>query len=317
MQITITESIAAISMLLCACASTEPSSPYAGGGSASSSPGGGSESYDDVAPASSWPKAGSGGGQAGAQAPATADVELADDAYSSYLTDAEGLPLYMFANDLPGADSSACTQACLDRWPVFDAKDLAVGAGLANADFSRFERSDGAWQTSFKGRPLYRFAMDEVGNGPQGDGVSGRWFVARDYLVFVAAKADVTPQGAAAPSPYMTNRAGRTVYVFLNDTAAAGSNPPVSACVDGCLDSWPAWNAPATLTGAALPSSVRAADFGQFERTVDGAAVQQLTYRGWPLYFHTPDVAPGTTSGHMSGAWRAIDPTTFASAAAP
>jgi predicted lipoprotein with Yx(FWY)xxD motif len=55
-----------------------------------------------------------------------------------------------------------------------------------------------------------------------------------------------------------------------------------------------------------------AADFGVFERTPGDNSTRQLTYRGYPLYFHTPDAAPGATTGHMSGAWRAIDPAAFA-----
>jgi predicted lipoprotein with Yx(FWY)xxD motif len=227
-----------------------------------------------------------------------------------------GRPLYVFANDVPASSSSACSAACLDKWPVFDAaKEIEVGSGLAASDFSRFQRVDGAWHTTFKGHPLYRFATDAAGSGVTGDGVGSRWYVARDYLAFVASKADLTPQGATAPAPYLTNRVGRTVYVFMNDTKGTASTAPVSACVDTCLDAWPIWNAPATLDSLMLPSSMDTADFGQFERTVAGAAVKQLTYRGWPLYYHTPDLAPGETTGHSSGAWRAIDPTTFAAAA--
>jgi predicted lipoprotein with Yx(FWY)xxD motif len=245
---------------------------------------------------------------------AEADLALRSGvAFQNYLADRQGRALYFYANDVPSSSASTCTGACLEKWPVFDVKNASLGDGIAQADVSRFMRADGAWQTTFKGRPLYYFAMDAAGSGVAGDGVGGRWFVARDYAVFVAAKADLTPDAASAAAPYMTNRAGRTVYAFKTDTAGSS---PTSACNDACLDAWPVWKTPGALTDLVLPSNMKSADFAQFQRMIAGAAVQQLTYRGWPLYFHTPDDAPGKTSGHMTGAWRAIDPVSFAQAAA-
>ena len=288
--------------LSAACGDT-PSAPYPTG----ETPAYPTDSYGQPLPGAAGGPAAQGGGAA----PSATGVSLASSgAFQAYLADGSGRPLYMFANDVPGSNASTCAAACLEKWPVFDAKELTVGSGLTASDFTRFQRADGSWQTAFKGHPLYRFATDAAGS-VGGDGVGGRWYVARDYLAFVAAKADLTPQGAAMPAPYMTNRAGRTVYIFMNDTAGSAGAPPTSACVDKCLEAWPAWTAPAMLDAMALPSSMKAADFGHFERTVAGAMVKQLTYRGYPLYFHTPDAAPGATSGHMSGAWRAIDPAAF------
>jgi predicted lipoprotein with Yx(FWY)xxD motif len=267
-----------------------------------------SEDSHPAYPSASWSPQSSNAAGSGAQV--TASVNLAGDGPAAYLSDAAGRALYIFANDVPGSNASSCNAACLEKWPAFDAVSLTVGSGLTASDFTRFQRPDGAWQTTFKGRPLYRFAADAVGSS--GDGASGRWYLARDYNVFVAAKTDLTPQGASMPAPYMTNRAGRTVYAFMSDTAATSSKLPVSACADKCLEAWPAWPAPPALETLILPASLKLADFGVFERTSAGTSVKQLTYRGYPLYFHTPDVAPGATSGHMSGAWRAIDPAMFA-----
>ena len=281
-----------------------PNSPAAAAGSA--------------APINPSTPAGAAGGGASTATPSGPDVALKNSAkFTNYMADVSGRSLYMFANDVPGSNTSACSGACLDKWPVFDAKEIEVGAGLMAADFTRFQRTEGTWQTAYKGHPLYRFAMDTTEGAVNGDGAMGRWFVARDYIAFLAVKPELTPQGAsAAASPYMTNRMGRTVYVFMNDTAGKAGTSPVSACSDMCLDAWPTWNAPMAAGALTLPSSMAASDFGQLERTVGGMTVKQLTYRGWPLYFHTPDMMPGTTSGHMTGAWRAFDPTMFGKAAA-
>ncbi|HKU38370.1 MAG TPA: hypothetical protein VJR89_09490 [Polyangiales bacterium] len=288
----------ALAILLIAGCESGSSTPYAGSAESTS------DGYGNGVP--SAPAA-----AGGAALPAVTSVALTSSgAFQNFLADGMGRPLYVFANDVPGTSTSACTGACLDKWPVWDAKELSAGAGLTASDFTRFQRPDGSWQTAFKGRPLYRFATDAAGS-VSGDGVGGRWYVARDYLAFLAAKLDVTPQGAAMPAPFMTNRTGRTVYVFMNDTAGA---PPTSACIDKCLDAWPVWNAPASLDAMVLPSSMKASDFGSFERTIAGQTVKQLTYRGFPLYFHSTDTEPGATTGHMTGAWRVIDPTAFTGA---
>ncbi len=243
----------------------------------------------------------------------TADIVLLSDRkFAGYLANSQDRALYMFANDVPGSGLSSCTDACLEKWPVFDVKDISVGEGLTETDFARFQRPDGAWQTSFKGHPLYYFTMDGDSGEIAGDGVGGRWFVARDYFAFLGAKADLTPEGASAVAPYLTNKLGRTSYVFMKDTVAKGATGPVSACTGPCLDSWPVWTAPLSLDALILPSSMVATDFGNFDREVGGISVKQLTYRGWPLYYYTPDDLAGETSGHLSGAWRAIDPVLFA-----
>jgi predicted lipoprotein with Yx(FWY)xxD motif len=245
------------------------------------------------------------------------DVALRSGAaFQNYLVDRQGRALYFFANDLPGSGSSACTDVCLEKWPVFDVKSPSLGEGLSAIDVSRFMRADGTWQTTFKGRPLYSFTKDTATSGVTGDGLGARWFVARDYTVFVAAKADLIPDAASVAATYLTNRAGRTVYAFKMDTRGNAGSPPSSACNEACLDAWPVWKTPSALADLILPSNMKSADFGLLQRSVAGVAIQQLSYRGWPLYFHTPDDEPGETSGHMTGAWRAIDPVSFAQTAA-
>jgi predicted lipoprotein with Yx(FWY)xxD motif len=284
--------------------------PYAGGESYGSGNVDGAYGSDIVGIAQGGSPASGGAAGGEARGDGLADVLLQHSAaFDGYLSDAEGQALYMFANDVPGSSASACTAACVTNWPVFDIKELDVGEELTRGDFSRFQRADGAWQTSFKGRPLYYYAMDTGAESVAGDGMGGRWFLARDYFAFVGAKTDLVPLGAAYPAPYLTNRAGRTIYIFMSDTVANGGSPPISACNDGCLDKWPTWNAPADLNTLILPSAMTAAGFGQFERIVGDATIKQLTYQGWPLYFFAQDELPGETSGHLMGAWRAIDPT--------
>jgi predicted lipoprotein with Yx(FWY)xxD motif len=171
--------LAWMTFLVAGCTADASSAPYAG-----SAPDSSNDGYGQPPSAAA---AGSSAAQAGSSAPiASAAVALASSpTFDSYLTDSSGRTLYMFANDVPGTGTSACTATCATKWPVFDVKDLAVGTGLVATDFSRFQRADGVWQTAFKGHPLYRFAMD-TGASVSGDGAAGVWYVARDYLAFVA-----------------------------------------------------------------------------------------------------------------------------------
>ena len=59
---------------------------------------------------------------------------------------------------------SACTGECLKNWPLFYSGSTVIPSGLANPDFTAFIRSDGSWQSAYRGMPLYYFAVD-VGPG--------------------------------------------------------------------------------------------------------------------------------------------------------
>lgn len=81
---------------------------------------------------------------------------------------------------------------------------------------------------------------------------------------------------------------GVSLYFFAND--ANGT----SACNSACASTWP----PFLLQNDELPEGLLAADFGEITRA-DGT--QQTTYKGWPLYYFSGDVAAGTVSGDGSG----------------
>ena len=232
-----------------------------------------------------------------------------------YLVDSDGRSLYVFANDTPSSGSSRCVDGCLSNWPAFDQPNPALGNNVSAADVARFQRADGAWQTTYKGRPLYDFANDTASNSTAGDGLNERWFLARTYNAMLSSSASVTPDGASnANDVFMTNGAGRTVYVFANDTPAGGVSPAQSACSGGCLTNWPIWPAPADISTLVVPSTMQVGDFEVLERDVNGTPSRQLTYRGWPLYYFAADTGPGQTSGHDVPNWSAINPTGFGGA---
>lgn len=238
--------------------------------------------------------------------PAATSLSLATTGgLGAHLVDKDGKSLYFFANDVPGTSKSAFTGA---TWPPFDVQSPTVGAGLTATDFGRFDRGGGVFQATWKGRPLYYFANDTAATPTAGEATGGRWFVARAYNLFFAADATVTPQGgAAASAPFLTNGAGRSLYITSQDTRGVGATDPASYCKDAgnaCATTWPLWEKPATLTDVVVPSTITATDLTTFT----SLGKQQFAYKGWPLYFFGADTMPGQVVGATKPTWYAVNP---------
>lgn len=88
---------------------------------------------------------------------------------------------------------------------------------------------------------------------------------------------------------------GLTLYVFTADTDGT------STCYDACAELWPPVPADVAI-GSDLDQSM----FGTTARE-DGS--EQLTVNGMPLYWYTPDTAPGDTTGQgFNDVWFVVDP---------
>jgi predicted lipoprotein with Yx(FWY)xxD motif len=98
---------------------------------------------------------------------------------------------------------------------------------------------------------------------------------------------------------YLVNQSGFALYYFSDDGSASGA----STCYGECSSKWPPFYAQ-TIT---VPDSLNAADFASITRT-DGS--KQTTFKGWPLYFSTKDVAAGDIFGNRQedDHWRIVDP---------
>lgn len=107
-------------------------------------------------------------------AAATVEIKTKED-IGNYLTDENGMTLYLFKKDTPG--KSACTGPCVAKWPLFTADSVTVPEGVKAADFGEINRPDGKKQTTYKGLPLYYFYMDVRAGDTTGQGVNNVWFV--------------------------------------------------------------------------------------------------------------------------------------------
>ena len=116
---------------------------------------------------------------------------MADGAVGAYLTGDNGMTLYIFTPDSAG--KSTCTDACATKWPPFAvaaADTLKPDAGVT-AKLSTFTRPDGTLQVALDGAPLYYYAADTKAGETNGQGVSGKWYVASP------AGAAASPSGSA------------------------------------------------------------------------------------------------------------------------
>jgi predicted lipoprotein with Yx(FWY)xxD motif len=99
------------------------------------------------------------------------------DGIGSFITDTEGMTLYMFKKDTPG--KSSCEGGCVKNWPLYYRETVAATGGLNAKDFGTITRADGKKQTSYKSMPLYYFIKDKKAGDTMGQGVKGVWFVVK------------------------------------------------------------------------------------------------------------------------------------------
>lgn len=215
--------------------------------------------------------------------------------HGDILTDADGNALYFFSPDVRG--QSKCEGNCIANWPVFSSDQLIPGSQLQPGDVSTITRSDGSSQTAFLGWPLYYFANDNQPGDINGDGAGGVWFVAKpDYSIMVANEQLVGEDGNNYTSEYevgeenttyFTDANGRTIYIFSFDEANTNNFTNEDFSNNGA---WPIFH----IDIEALPTGLNADDFGVI--SVHGQQ-DQLTYKGWPLYYFGQDSERGDTKG--------------------
>jgi predicted lipoprotein with Yx(FWY)xxD motif len=100
---------------------------------------------------------------------------------------------------------------------------------------------------------------------------------------------------------YLTDGAGRTLYLFASDTDGR------SSCSAACTEYWP----PLTTTGAAAATGgANSAMVATITRS-DGS--KQVTYSGHPLYYFAGDAAAGELKGQgvngFGARWWVVSPT--------
>ena len=230
----------------------------------------------------------------------------------SILTDVNGKTLYFFSNDANG--QSACSGGCATAWPVFYVDAPTLPAGLAGSDFGSITRADGKPQTTYKGWPLYYYSKDSVAGDVKGEAVGGKWFTAKpDYTVMLAYTQLIGNDTKHYTSkyvegdevtPYLTDAYGHTLYAFKNDRFNANKYTKSDFSNNA---TWPIDSLGAVQ---GVPSLFNSADFNK----INVFGKNQITFRGWPLYYFGPDSSKrGNTKGvsvPTPGVWPIVNQNT-------
>ncbi len=217
---------------------------------------------------------------------------------AAFLTDSDGMSLYTFDKD--GLNSSNCDAECQKKWPLF------TGIDTGSADINVLDTMD---QLAYRKHPLYYFAADQIPGDILGNNVKNVWHLV--YSPVGTTDTQTALSETLMKQTYLTDKEGRALYVFDKD------QPNVSNCYDttpasgkGCESVWPVFYS-ADL--GKLPAGTTAEDFGVIQRDVarakKGEPTMQVTFKGKPLYYFTPDnKQAGSIKGdRVKGVWHLVE----------
>ncbi len=104
-------------------------------------------------------------------------VQKANVSLGEILTDGNGMTLYTFTAD--AVNKSNCNGTCAQNWPPLIITDQIVHLSGFSGTFGFIIRDDSTNQVTYNGMPLYRYAADHAPGDTNGEGVVGKWHVAR------------------------------------------------------------------------------------------------------------------------------------------
>ncbi|MEV5427693.1 SCO0930 family lipoprotein [Streptomyces sp. NPDC052701] len=103
-----------------------------------------------------------------------------DPELGEIVVDGKGMTVYRFMKDEAWPKPvSACTGACLEKWPVVSPVDFEDTKGIQKKGYMTFTRPDGAEQQTINCWPIYTFAGDKAPGDTNGQGVGGTWYAVR------------------------------------------------------------------------------------------------------------------------------------------
>lgn len=153
-------------------------------------------SHGVSAPASTADKAAPG---AAPSSGGGATVMVKNGSVGSYLVDAGGRTLYLFAPDT--TNKSTCNGPCATIWPPLTTTGAPQAGTGANASMlGTSARDDGTTQVTYNGHPLYYYVGDSSPGQTNGQGLNangGLWWV-------VSPKGSAIGAGSGTPSPTNT-----------------------------------------------------------------------------------------------------------------
>ncbi|MGW6901726.1 SCO0930 family lipoprotein [Streptomyces sp. NBC_01727] len=110
-----------------------------------------------------------------------------DPELGNIVVDKRGMTVYRFKKDSAWPMKSACTGACLSKWPVVAPLAKNDVSGVTTKGFVTFNRPDGLKQQSIDCWPIYTFSGDAKPGDTNGQGVGGTWYAVSPEAKLVGA----------------------------------------------------------------------------------------------------------------------------------
>jgi len=232
----------------------------------------------------------------------------------NYLTDGNGLTLYMYQADT--LNTSACYGTCATFWPPYlltTATKATAGTGVTSTMLGTTTRTDNTVQVTYNGKPLYYYKTDlSLPNSilGQGKGSEGTWwFIVRptgltNFMTSTRpanlASANTLEVTTTKYGTSLVDSKGIALYTYNSDTFLK------SNCYTTCATTW----TPYTIAITALPTYGTGVDGGLLWYATRTDATRQVTYNGMPLYYYASDTAMGSITGQGVGSnWWLVNPT--------
>jgi len=100
-----------------------------------------------------------------------------------------------------------------------------------------------------------------------------------------SASSTVITTKTSSGGSFLTNGAGRAIYLFMADSTGK------SACSGACAAAWP------PVIAAGQPTAAGGAQASDLSTITRSDGTKQVTYDGHPLYYFEGDTGPGTDKG--------------------
>ncbi|HEY1916421.1 MAG TPA: hypothetical protein VGH27_12675 [Streptosporangiaceae bacterium] len=205
--------------------------------------------------------------------------------------------LYTLTADTPRAPTCTATGGCDALWPPLLTNARAkAGTGAHRGPIGTIRRSDGNLQVTYRGHPVYFFALD-LGAGAaagQTNGehiedpapIDGVWYTLLPNGTPASGSATIGSESSGSTNILAdagaVNGVTSTLYAFTADTAT------MSNCTGECARIWPP-----VLTQSA-PTAGQMADGSLLGAIQRGDGTFQVTYNGHPLYYFANALDTGT-----------------------
>jgi predicted lipoprotein with Yx(FWY)xxD motif len=126
-------------------------------------------------------------------------LATAGSALGKVVVDADRRTVYVFDKDTAGSGTSACTGACLAKWPPVKATSGDLTADGVTGKVGTISREDGSKQITLGGMPLYLYSGDSHAGDVTGQAVGNVWWAVSPAGTKIAGAPASSSRSAAPP----------------------------------------------------------------------------------------------------------------------